>query len=64
MNDKWPPPGKTIIGTANGGPRLIVENVKSLEWESFDRREPLKARERLGPVAAINNRVGQWSKRD
>ena len=48
MND-FPPPGKTILGTANGGPRLVIENVSSLEWESFARRSK-PARERLGPL--------------
>lgn len=38
--------------------------MSDLEWESFARREPRGARERLGPVGVINNRVGQWSKSD
>jgi hypothetical protein len=54
MNPDWPPPGRTILGsahgTANAGPRLVIENVKSFEWESFARREPRRARERLGPL--------------
>jgi hypothetical protein len=48
MNE-WPPPGRTILDTAKGGPRLVIENVKSFEWESFDRRSK-PARERLGPL--------------
>jgi hypothetical protein len=68
MNPEWPPPGRTIIGTAYGtaysGPRLVIENVRSWEWESFERRSPRPARERLGPVGVINNRIGQWSKSD
>jgi hypothetical protein len=48
--DEWPPPGRTILGTAYAGPRLIVENVKSWEWESFARRVSRIARERLGPL--------------
>ena len=35
---------------ANGGPRLVIEHVRSWEWESFARREPRRARERLGPL--------------
>ena len=33
--------------------RLIADNVRSWEWESFPRREPKLARERLGPVSGI-----------
>jgi hypothetical protein len=54
MNSEWPPPGRTIIGsaygTAYGGPRLVIENVRNWEWESVARREPRKTRERLGPL--------------
>jgi FAD/FMN-containing dehydrogenase len=52
MNDEheWPPPGRTIIGAVAGGPRLVIEHVRSWERESFARREPRRARERLGPL--------------
>src|SRR5262245_60052212 len=46
-DDEWPPPGKTILGSVAGGPRLVIDRVKSWEWESFPRREPKPARERL-----------------
>src|SRR5262249_39664595 len=49
MNE-WPPPGRTIIGAAYAGPGLVTDNVRLFEWESFPRREPRKARERLGPL--------------
>jgi hypothetical protein len=49
------PPGRTILGTAYyGGPQLVTDNVRSFEWESFARREPRRARERLGPLKLPN----------
>jgi hypothetical protein len=60
MNDQWPPPGRTIIGSAYGtayaGPCLVIENVRSWEWESFERRSPRPARERLGPLQLIEDK--------
>ena len=44
------PPPRTIISRCSAGPRLIADNVRSWEWESFPRREPKPARERLGPL--------------
>jgi len=38
---------RTIIGAASAGPQLVVENTRSWEWESFARREPRRARDRL-----------------
>jgi hypothetical protein len=29
---------------------LVADNTRSYEWESFPRREPRPARERLGPI--------------
>jgi hypothetical protein len=40
---------RTILG--NLGPWLISHHVRSWDWESFARREPKPARERLGPLA-------------
>ena len=39
----------TILGSGLG-PWLISHHVRSWEWESFARREPKPARERLGPL--------------
>ncbi len=49
MNDRE---GLTIIGGARRWPglRLAVENVRSWEWQSYARREPRRARERLAPL--------------
>jgi hypothetical protein len=44
------PPDRTIISRSSVGPRRVSENVKNGEWESFPRREPKPARERLGPL--------------
>jgi hypothetical protein len=50
-------PYRTILGSGLG-PCLISDRPKGWEWESFARREPKPARERLGllhhhhPVAA------------
>jgi hypothetical protein len=56
---EWPPPGRTILGTAYGtayaGPRLVIENVRSWEWESFPRRSK-PPRERLGPLQPIEDK--------
>ena len=41
---------RTILGSGLG-PWLISQHVRSWEWESFARREPKPARERLGPLA-------------
>ena len=39
--------GLTILGRCALPPvRLVVENVRSFEWESYPRREPRRARER------------------
>jgi hypothetical protein len=58
MNPDWPPPGRAIIGVAKGfaGPRLVTDNPRSWEWESFSRRSPLPARERLGPLQPIEDK--------
>ena len=43
--------GLTILGRCGLPPvRLVVENVRSFEWESLPRREPRPPRERLGPL--------------
>ena len=43
--------GLTILGRCGLPPaRLVVENTRSWEWESLPRREPRRARERLGPL--------------
>jgi hypothetical protein len=41
---------KTILGSCGLGLRLIADNTRSWEWESFPRREPKPARESLGPL--------------
>ena len=46
------PPGLTILGRCGLGLRLVVENVRSFEWESLPRREPRRARERLRGLAS------------
>ncbi len=43
-------PKGTVLGSGLG-PWLISQHVRSWEWESFARREPKPARERLGPLA-------------
>jgi hypothetical protein len=44
--------GLTHLGRCGLPPvRLVVENVRSFEWESYPRREPRKPRDRLGPLA-------------
>jgi hypothetical protein len=43
--------GLTHLGRFGLPPvRLVVENTRSYEWESLPRREPRRARERLGPL--------------
>ena len=43
--------GLTHLGRFGLPPvRLVVENTRSYEWESSPRREPRRARERLGPL--------------
>jgi hypothetical protein len=43
-------PGLTIISRCGGGLRLVSDRVRSFEWESYPRREPRRARERLAPL--------------
>jgi hypothetical protein len=44
-------PGLMHLGRCGLPPvRLVVENTRSYEWESLPRREPRRARERLGPL--------------
>jgi hypothetical protein len=50
-------PPRTIIARCTAGPRLVAENVRSWEWESFPRREPRRARERLGPLKSKGQRA-------
>jgi hypothetical protein len=33
--------------------RLVADNVRSFEWESYPRREPKAPRERLGPIRPV-----------
>jgi hypothetical protein len=33
--------------------RLVADNVRSYEWQSFPRREPKPPRERLGPIGPL-----------
>ncbi len=43
--------GLTIISRCGQPPiRLVSDRVRSFEWESYARREPKPARERLGPL--------------
>ena len=43
--------GLTHLGRCGLPPvRLVVENTRSWEWISLPRREPRRARERLGPL--------------
>jgi hypothetical protein len=58
------PPERTIIGGCSAGPRLVSDRVRSSEWESFPRREPRPARERLGPTTSSNTRAKRWSQSD
>ena len=44
------PPGLTILGRCSAGPRLIADNVRSWEWESFARRRPQVPRYRQLPL--------------
>lgn len=49
MNDQGQ--GLTIISRCGQSPiRLVSDRVRSFEWESYARREPRRARERLGPL--------------
>ncbi len=41
--------GLTII-SRQGPIRLVSDRVRSFEWQSFPRREPRRAMERLGPL--------------
>ena len=47
------PPDLTIISRCYAGPRLVSENVRGGEWESFHRREPKPARERSGALKPL-----------
>jgi hypothetical protein len=49
MDENWGRPKGTILGSGLG-PWLISNHIRSWEWESFARREPKPARERLGPL--------------
>ena len=54
-----PRSGVTILGRCGGGLRLVSDRVRSFEWESYPRREPKPARERLrglAPLAVQTNR--------
>jgi hypothetical protein len=43
--------GLTILGQCGLPPaRLVVENTRSYEWQSHPRRDPRRARDRLGPL--------------
>ena len=43
--------GLTHLGRCGLPPvQLVVENTRSWEWESLPRREPRRARDRLGPL--------------
>jgi hypothetical protein len=44
-------PGLTHLGRCGGGLRLVSDRVRSFEWESYPRREPKPARERLPGLA-------------
>ena len=48
-NDNEAGPKGTILGSGLG-PWLISDRPKGWEWESFARREPKPARERLAPL--------------
>jgi hypothetical protein len=48
-DDNGAGPKGTILGSGLG-PWLISDRPKGWEWESFARREPKPARERLGPL--------------
>jgi hypothetical protein len=46
-----PPAGLTHLGRCGLPPvRLVVENTRSYEWQSYPRRDPLPARNRLAPL--------------
>lgn len=45
------PCGLTILGRCGGGLRLVSDRVRSFEWESYPRREPRPARDRLRGLA-------------
>jgi hypothetical protein len=47
MSDKPRSGGLTILGRCGGGLRLVSDRVRSFEWESYPRKEPKPARERL-----------------
>jgi hypothetical protein len=49
----WPPPGRTIIGAVTGGPRQVIDRVRSFECESVPRKAPKQSRERLGPLKPL-----------
>ena len=47
------PPGLTILGCCGLGLRLVVENVRSFEWQSLPQREPRRARERASATEEL-----------
>jgi hypothetical protein len=51
MSDDPKPTGLTILGQCTNGLCLVSDRVRSFEWESYPRRQPKPARERLrGPA--------------
>jgi hypothetical protein len=45
--------------------RLVADNPRSYEWESYPRREPKPPRERLGPIRRSGKeKVPKWEDRD
>jgi hypothetical protein len=57
IEDNPPRHYSTMLGSGLG-PWLISHHVRSWEWESFARRVPKPARERLGPLvpSKVNRR--------
>jgi hypothetical protein len=58
MNDQ--PAGLTILGSCATGPWLIADNVRCWEWETYPRREPKPARERLGLLQRVPINWANW----
>jgi hypothetical protein len=51
--DELQVPGLTILGRCGLRQpclRLVADHPRSYEWETLPRREPRRARERLGPL--------------
>ena len=44
------PPGLTILGRCDSGPRLIADNVRCWEWQSYPRRITTAPRYRQLPL--------------